>query len=128
MCKNSKVVLCFRPQPCRECHWLQKRMPSISSLTSSMGTFLHPGDTTGKRKCLLCAFLLLLTVLHCKQKQYCNDRIIVKATNSSDTLAPLCHTCNCLLLPDPTADSSHWAGEGLGVDKCKLESLDGQLL
>jgi len=32
----------------------------------------------------------------------------------------LCHTCNCLLLPDLTADPSHWAGEGLGVDKCKL--------
>jgi len=52
---HAKLLKCFRLQQCRECHWLQKRMPSIiSNLTSSIGTFLHPGDTTGKKMLVMC--------------------------------------------------------------------------
>ena len=53
-------------QPCREWSWYNERMLSIGSLIIS----LNHGDTPCKTEFLLCAFLLLLATLHCKQSFY----------------------------------------------------------
>ena len=60
------LSLCFKLQPCREWSWYNKWMLSISCWHFS----LNYGDTPCKTELLLCALLLLLATLHCKQKHY----------------------------------------------------------
>ena len=62
------LPLCFKLQPYREWSWYNGCSQLAVQLAVDIS--LNHGDTPCKTEFLLCAFLLLLATLHCKQKHY----------------------------------------------------------